>query len=285
MNILITGAKGQLGSELKYILNGSSNRCYFTDRDDLDITDINALDNFFEQNSIDCIINCAAYTAVDKAESEVESAYTLNAKAPLLLAQKAMEYNCKLIHISTDYVFDGKSYRPYTESDTVSPQSVYGKSKLEGEEAVLKLGVANTAIIRTSWLYSSYGANFVKSMIRLGSTKDELGVVFDQVGTPTYAYDLAKAVVDMVPQLSNTAPEIYHYSNEGVCSWYDFAKAIFEIEQISCKVTPITTNQYPTPATRPYYSVLNKQKIKEHFNIEIPYYKESLKSMLMKLRG
>ncbi len=285
MNILITGAKGQLGSELKYILNGSSNRCYFTDRDDLDITDVNALDNFFEQNSIDCIINCAAYTAVDKAESEIELAYTLNAKAPLFLAQKAMEYNCKLIHISTDYVFDGKSYRPYTESDSVSPQNIYGKSKLEGEEAILKLGVANTVIIRTSWLYSSYGANFVKSMIRLGSTKDELGVIFDQVGTPTYAYDLAKAVVDMVPQLSNTSPQIYHYSNEGVCSWYDFAKAIFEIEQISCKVTPITTNQYPTPATRPHYSVLNKQKIKEHFNIEIPYYKESLKSMLMKLRG
>ncbi len=285
MNIVITGAKGQLGSELKYILNGSSNRCYFTDRDDLDITDVNALDNFFEQNSIDCIINCAAYTAVDKAESEIELAYTLNAKAPLLLAQKAMEYNCKLIHISTDYVFDGKSYRPYIESDSVSPQNIYGKSKLEGEEAILKLGVANTAIIRTSWLYSSYGANFVKNMIRLGSTKDELGVIFDQVGTPTYAYDLAKAVVDMVPQLNNTSPQIYHYSNEGVCSWYDFAKAIFEIEQISCKVTPITTNQYPTPATRPHYSVLNKQKIKEHFNIEIPYYKESLKSMLMKLRG
>jgi dTDP-4-dehydrorhamnose reductase len=200
-----------------------------------------------------------------------------------LLAKIAKKKNISLIHISTDYVFDGKNYRPYIETDSTDPQGVYGRTKRDGEDAILAIAPVNSIIIRTSWVYSSFGNNFVKTMLRLGKEHDSLGVIFDQVGTPTYARDLAKTILEVLPQIKNESPEIYHYSNEGVASWYDFAQAIFELTSISCQVNPITTDQYPTPATRPHYSLLNKSKVKNDFGIIIPYWKDSLNECLQKL--
>jgi len=191
----------------------------------------------------------------------------------------------KIVHISTDYLFNGKTYKPYKEIDRVDPINVYGDSKLKGEQAILRINPKESIIIRTSWLYSSYGNNFVKTMLKLANKMDELGIIFDQTGTPTYAKDLAKTILSIIEQIENRNVEIYHYSNEGVASWYDFAKAIFEIENINIKVNPIETKEYPTPAKRPYYTVLNKAKIKESFNITIPYWKESLKECLNKLES
>ncbi len=299
MNILVTGSKGQLGSELK-MLNDKclmlNYRCFFTDRNQLDITDYDEVKKFVEEHDINVIINCAAYTAVDKAEEEFELADLVNHKAVEYLANVCKEKDIPLIHISTDYVFDGKNYRPYVETDEVNPQSVYGETKLKGEEAFIKSG-ARGIIIRTSWVYSSYGHNFVKTMLRLSKSRDELGVIFDQIGTPTYARDLAEAILRMldvkckmlnssdnqtsnIEHLTFNDVEVYHFSNEGVCSWYDFAKAIFEISGIDIKINPIETKDYPTPAKRPHYSVLNKSKIKKEFNLQIPYWRDSLKKML-----
>jgi dTDP-4-dehydrorhamnose reductase len=193
------------------------------------------------------------------------------------------EFGIKLIHISTDYVFDGTNYKPYTEDDATSPQSVYGKTKLDGERAIQEISPANSIIIRTSWVYSSFGANFVKTMLRLGKEKESLGVIFDQVGTPTYAKDLAKAILEILPKINNGKTEIYNYSNEGVLSWYDFAKEIMKMAKLDCKINPIETYQYPTPASRPHYSILNKAKIKKEFNIEIPYWKDGLDDCLKRL--
>ena len=308
-SILVTGANGQLGSELKDLvfrredleLNPKSQILnpifYFTDKDTLDITNQKEIEKFVNENSIDFIINCAAYTAVDKAEEEFELADLVNHKAVEYLANVCKEKDIPLIHISTDYVFDGKNYRPYVETDGVNPQGVYGLTKLKGEEAFIKSG-ARGIIIRTSWVYSSYGHNFVKTMLRLSKSRDELGVIFDQIGTPTYARDLAEAILHIIgfrmkdngfskndkeqnPTSKIQHPvSIYHYSNEGVTSWYDFAKAIVEISGIEIKVNPIETKDYPTPAKRPHYSVLNKDKIKKEFNIKIPYWRDSLKKML-----
>ncbi len=285
MNILITGAKGQLGSEITVLSKDYSFHFYFTDKEELDIANKEKLKHFINENKIDLIVNCAAYTAVDKAEEEKELADLINHKAVKYLADISKQKDIPLIHISTDYVFDGKNYRPYEEDDKTNPQSVYGITKLKGEEAFIK-SQAKGIIIRTSWVYSSFGANFVKTMLRL-KDKKELNVVFDQVGTPTYARDLAKAILEIInrnfEKLKSFKAEIFHFSNEGVCSWYDFAKAIFEIKGIDIKINPIETKDYPTPAKRPHYSVLNKSKIKKEFCIKIPYWKESLKECLKEI--
>lgn len=282
-NILITGSNGQLGSELRYISKLYNYKFFFTDKTSLDITSKQDIGRFIKSNNIDTIINCAAYTAVDNAQQEQGNAYQINATAVSSLAKLAKTYNIKLIHISTDYVFDGKNFAPYKEDDATNPNCVYGKSKLEGEQALLHVNPKNSVIIRTSWVYSAYGANFVKTMLRLGREKKRIEVVFDQVGTPTYARDLAKTVLDILPKIENQKTETYHYSNEGVCSWYDFAKEIMRMAKLTCRVDPILTQAYPTPAKRPHYSVLDKSKIKHHFNIKIPYYKDSLDECLKAL--
>ncbi len=276
--VLVTGSKGQLGSELKDLVSGEN--FYFTDRDTLDIANKEAVEKFCKENSIDTIINCAAYTAVDKAEEDVENADRINHLAVKYLAEVAKENGIKLVHVSTDYVFDGENFRPYVESDVTNPNGVYGSTKLAGEEAIKKVNPHNAIIIRTSWVYSSFGANFVKTMLHLGKERDALGVIFDQVGTPTYAKDLAQAILDILPKIKSETVEIYNYSNEGVLSWYDFAKEIMKMAKIACKVNPIETKAYPTPAKRPHYSLLNKAKIKETFKIEIPYWKDGLDDCL-----
>ena len=282
--ILVTGSNGQLGSEIKELTNNDRNNLYFfTDRDSLDITDQEMIKSFIATNRIDTIINCAAYTAVDKAEEDEANANAINHLAVKYLAEIAKEKNIKLIHISTDYVFDGTNYRPYVESDPTNPTSIYGATKLTGEKAMQEINPANSIIIRTSWVYSSFGNNFVKTMLRLGKERDALGVIFDQVGTPTYAKDLAQTILDIVPQITNEKVEIYHYSNEGVLSWYDFAKEIMYMSKLECHIKPIETKEYPTPAKRPYYSLLNKAKIKKEFGITIPYWKDSVNACLKAL--
>lgn len=288
-NILVTGSKGQLGSEIQELVNGGATSVaqkstfFFTDREALDITDINAVRTFVETNAINAVINCAAYTAVDKAETDTLNADNINHLAVKHLAQITKEKNLRLIHISTDYVFDGTNFKPYTEDDATNPKSVYGHSKLNGENAIKAINPQNALIIRTSWVYSSFGANFVKTMLRLGKEKESLGVIYDQVGTPTYARDLAKAILEILPKMQNEKLEIYNYSNEGVLSWYDFAKEIMRMAKLPCHINPIETKEYPTPAQRPHYSLLNKSKIKKEFNLSIPYWKDSLDECLTRL--
>ena len=287
MQILITGAYGQLGCEFNHLKQKYSEwEFLFTDVDSLDLTDQEAVRQFFAANSIDFVVNCAAYTAVDKAESDVEAAERANADAPKNLAIHAQTHGSKLIHVSTDYVFAGNACTPYSEDDEVSPQGVYGETKLKGERNVIQEN-PDSIIIRTSWLYSSFGHNFVKTMLRLGKEKEEISVVFDQVGTPTYAADLAKAILDIIrytqEDTTNFVPGLYHFSNEGVASWFDFAKAIFVIQKMDCRINPVLSDKFPTPAKRPAYSVLNKSKIKDTFRLEIPYWRDSLKSCLQEL--
>ena len=280
--ILVTGSKGQLGFELTKLAADNSNQFFFTDIEELDITSKDAVIDFCNSKGIEIIINAAAYTAVDKAETEQSKAELVNSTAVSNLVDACLSQNRILIHVSTDYVFDGKSHIPYKEDDITSPTGVYGKTKLNGEKIILEK-LNNAVIIRTSWLYSSHGNNFVKTMIRVGKEQGKLRVITDQVGTPTYALDLASAILAITEQIKVKTPdktEIYHYSNEGVASWYDFAKAIIEISDIYCNVTPIETYEYPTPAQRPSYSILNKRKIKEHFNISIPYWRDSLIKVL-----
>jgi dTDP-4-dehydrorhamnose reductase len=286
-NILITGSNGQLGSELNELVNGTENsfsansKYFFTSRDTLDISNQNDIEEFCKINSITHIINCAAYTAVDNAEDDFENANLINHLAVENLAQISKDNNISLIHISTDYVFDGTNHIPYKEDDTTNPNGVYGQTKLDGEKAMMLKNPNNSIIIRTSWVYSTYGNNFVKTMLNLSQKLDTLGVIYDQVGTPTYARDLAKAILDIIgTEVLTSAVEIYHYSNEGSISWYDFAKAIFEISNITMTVNPIETKDYPTKATRPNYSILNKSKIKNTFDITIPYWKDSLKECI-----
>lgn len=266
-NILVTGANGQLGTEFKKLLPNA----IFAGVDVLDITDLDAVKNFVQKNSIKIIINCAAYTAVDKAEDEIELAKKINEDGSRNLALSG----AKIIHISTDYVFDGNNYKPYLPQDKTNPISVYGRTKLAGELAVLE-NAKIAIIVRTAWLYSAHGNNFVKTMQRLGAEKETLNVVADQIGSPTFAGDLAQAIVDILPQMNEANKGIYHYTNEGVCSWYDFAVKIMELSGLSCKVNPIPSSAYQTKATRPFYSVLSKEKIKNVFNIEIPHWKEGL---------
>ena len=277
INILVTGGKGQLGSELRELASNYLDFNFlFTAVSDLDITDYEAVKIFIERNEINVIINCAAYTAVDNAESEAELADVINHLAVANFARLSKKNNIKLVHISTDYVFDGTNHKPYIETNQPNPQSVYGKTKLNGELALQQINPANSVIIRTSWVYSSYGNNFVKTILRLAKVKDQLGIIFDQVGTPTYAGDLAKVILEILPKIKNNNVEIFHYTNEGVCSWYDFAQVIIDLSKDPIKINPIETSQYSTPAKRPFYSVLSKTKIKSTLDIEIPYWKDSL---------
>jgi len=287
--ILIIGANGQLGQSIKAIqLNYHNYQITFITRKECDLSLPESINNFFSNQQFEVIINCAAYTAVDKAESDTELASLINETAVEALASVAKKQAAILIHISTDYVFNGENFRPYVETDTTCPQSVYGKTKLKGEQAIQAINPLGL-IIRTSWVYSEYGNNFLKTMLKLGQDRDELGVIFDQIGTPTYASDLAKAILDIVsePNLKQQHPDfkIFHYSNEGVCSWYDFAKAIFELSSIDCQLNAIETKDYPTAAKRPHYSLLNKAKIKQTFNLKIPYWKDALQQCLNQLNN
>lgn len=275
MNILVTGCHGQLGNEIQVLEARTPNHKFFnTDREDLDITDLEAVECFVTENEIDGIINCAAYTAVDKAEGDEALATLLNATAPGYLARAIEKRDGFLIQVSTDYVFDGTHHKPYLPDEDTCPDSVYGRTKLEGERnAVAACG--KVMVIRTAWLYSTYGNNFVKTMLRLGREKTELGVIFDQIGTPTYAADLASVIMTAVNV--GVVPGVYHFSDEGVASWYDFTKAIFRLAGINtCHVKPLHTEDYPTPAHRPHYSVLDKTKIKETYHVVIPHWEESL---------
>ena len=278
MNILITGAEGQLGRSFQKISQYNVKHNFlFTDLPETDITDKKTLNTLVKKHIVDAIINCAAYTAVDKAETEIELAYHINAYGPKILAEVVKENNLKLVHISTDYVFDGNSTSPIKESYPTNPKGVYGQSKLEGELEIAS-AACDAVIIRTAWLYSEFGNNFVKTMLRLGKEKDTLSVVYDQVGTPTYATDLALAVMQISDNGFN-GYHLYHYSNEGVLSWYDFAYEIFALSGVKVHVNPIESDQYPTPAKRPAYSVLSKEKIKSN-GIKVPYWKESLAQCL-----
>ena len=269
---LVTGANGQLGSELKSLLSTSA---VYMDRAELDISDELAVKSFLEKNRFDGVVNCAAYTAVDKAEDEPAEADRINHLGPKWLAK----YGKRIIHISTDYVFDRTAHIPYSENDRPNPVSAYGRTKLAGERAVLEQ--AETAIIiRTAWLYSLYGSNFVKTMLRLGRTRDSLNVACDQIGSPTSAADLAKAIVEILPQINLKKKEVYHFTNEGVCSWYDFAVAIMQMAELPCKVLPIESRDYLTRAKRPFYSVLNKKKIKNDFGLKIRYWRDALADVL-----
>jgi len=292
-NILITGSKGQLGMCLRDVINVCRDKTclvatkteqsnfFFTDIEELDITDINAVSNFVYQNRIDCIINAAAYTAVDKAEIEPEKVFNVNEYGAWVLSHICMEQNIFLIHISTDYVFDGTATKPYKTNARPNPLSVYGQSKLAGEKAVLESQIPSV-IIRTSWLYSKYGHNFLNTMLRLEKEKETLNIVDDQFGAPTNAHDLAEAILHIVAQSDKiTKPTIFHYANEGVTTWFGFAQEIMKIAQLPCVVHPITTTEYPTPATRPASSVLDLSKIKKQFNIHIPNWIESLRLTML----
>ncbi|MBN2666084.1 MAG: dTDP-4-dehydrorhamnose reductase [Bacteroidales bacterium] len=277
--ILVTGASGQLGSEIKAASrNYSGYEFIFTDADNLDITDTEAFNDFVVKNQPAWIINCAAYNFVDKAETDSENAFRINATAVKNLAESISGTETRLIHVSTDYVFDGSSNTPYNENSAVNPQSAYGKSKLEGERYALMHN--GTMVIRTSWLYSSFGNNFMKTMLSLGREKESINVVFDQVGTPTYAADLAEAILFIVSRVIRNqiafAAGTYHYSNEGVCSWYDFATEIFLEAGLKCKVNPILSKDFSSTVKRPFYSVLDKSKIKEDYELEIHHWRKSL---------
>ena len=292
MNVLVTGSKGQLGQEIKKISStnvySTQYKFFYTDIysepgvDELDITSLSPVKAYIKNNKIAFVINCAAYTAVDKAESEPQKAERINKTGPSNLATACAEFDIPLLHISTDFIFNGQKTTPYLETDKTNPLSVYGETKLGGEQEVVRLA-KTFVIIRTSWLYSEFGNNFVKTMLKLAKEKKELGIVSDQIGTPTYAEDLAYAMLEIIPKVKNGTREIFHYSNEGVASWYDFAKAIMDIKEIACKVSPIDTKDYPTAAIRPAYSVLDKAKIKKTFGLRIPEWRESLKKCLARI--
>ena len=280
--VLITGANGQLGKELVHAYKNSKD--YYIlgmTRQQLDITDYSKIENFICKHQIQLVINTAAYTSVDKAEKEKEVANLINFRAVSHLAKLSKQIGFQLIHISTDYVFDGKNHSPYKETDTPNPLSVYGSSKLAGENAIKEIAPKNAIILRTSWLYSKHGNNFLKTMLKIAKTPTQLRIVADQIGSPTYARDIAGIIKVIVPKINNPKPEIYHYTNEGTCSWYDFSKSIFEYSKINCDVEPITSKSYPQTAKRPLYSVLNKEKIKLDFQFTIPYWQDSLKECLI----
>lgn len=282
-NVLVTGANGQLGNSLKKVLARFEEITpIYVDIDELDITDSQKVDSFVKDNDIDIIVNCAAYTAVDKAEEENTKAAKINTEAVGNIAQTARKYKVKVVHISTDYVFAGNNFRPYNESDEPYPRSIYGRTKLEGE-GLLNAYCSDAVIIRTAWLYSEYGINFVKTMLRLASEGNEIKVVYDQIGSPTYAGDLAEAIAAVITT-PEWKPGIYHFTDEGVASWYDFTKAIMRLTgNEDIKVTPVATRDYPTRAARPNYSVLSKNKIKSTFGLEIPYWQDSLSKCLSSL--
>lgn len=279
--ILVTGKNGQLGQSLQKIAAEFPEFDFlFVGRDELDLASKQSIEAFFENHApFAAIINAAAYTAVDKAESEQALANQVNQLAVQQLANIAKKQHAFLVHVSTDYVFDGQGYRPYLETDATAPQNQYGLTKLKGEQAMQASG-CHGAIVRTSWVYSEFGNNFVKNMLKLGQERDGLNVIFDQIGSPTYATDLARALVLLLKSPHQQGVELYHYSNEGACSWYDFAKAIFELSGVNCAVNPIETKDYPTPASRPHYSLMNKAKIKQTLGMEVPYWREALKQCM-----
>ncbi|ASQ89965.1 dTDP-4-dehydrorhamnose reductase [Prosthecochloris sp. GSB1] len=284
MNILVTGSRGQLGSEIERLSGRQKGVEFrFTDISELDIADRGAVERFCDRHRVGAIINCAAYTAVDKAEEEPEAAFRVNRDAAGVLAAVASSRDALLVHVSTDYVFGGVSCRPYREHDTADPLGIYGRSKWEGELAVRETA-SSWMIVRTSWLYSSFGSNFVRTMERLGAERESLNVVFDQVGSPTYAADLAGALLHILEHRDRTRhyAETYHYSNEGVCSWYDLAWAVMKLKGFDCRVRPVPSHEYPTPARRPHYSVLDKGKIKSDWKLDIPHWYDSLEKMLGK---
>ncbi len=286
MNILITGAKGQLGSEIRELTaTNFVHTFFFEDAKGLDITNFVDVQNYIRKNSIDAVVNCAGYTAVDNAEDDYQNAENVNVKGVENLLKSLQEVNGKLIHISTDYVFDGEKKTPYKEEDFVNPTGVYGKTKRAGEELILDSEV-EAIIIRTSWLYSAYGNNFVKTILRLANERDSINVVADQIGTPTYAKDLAKVCLEIISfdEKIDAKSKLYHYSNGGETSWYEFAKEIIRIAKIDCKINPIATEEYPTKAKRPKYSVLDKIKIKSDFNIKIRDWKDTFKQFYDLLR-
>lgn len=275
--ILILGADGQLGREFQTLLCAQKQDHFiFSNRHTLDITDFEKFNRYVGSNNVGVIINCAAYTNVEKAEIERKKAYLINVDVVRNISKLALKENIKFVHISTDYVFDGTQNIPYKENDETSPCGVYGQSKLDGEKEVLNISPKDSLIIRTSWLYGRYGQNFVKTILKNGREHGRLRVVFDQIGTPTYARDLAQCILSILPKLKCASPEIIHYSNEGVLSWYDFARAIVDVAGISCKVVPVETKEYASPVCRPTYSVLNKNKVKNMYNVEIPYWRDSL---------
>ncbi len=289
--LLVTGANGQVGQELQALsARYPAMEFHFTDASTLDITNAAAVQNYFDAHQFTYCINCAAYTAVDKAESEAELAQRVNVTGVKNLADACLTHYTQLIHLSTDYVYHNQQNTPFREDDPTAPKSVYARTKLEGEQ-VARQRMPATMIIRTSWVYSAFGHNFVKTMLRLGKERDELGIVFDQIGTPTYAGDLACAILDIIEMVENGEKEItdlhsiFHYSNEGVTSWYDFAKAIFRAEQIECRVRPIESSAYPTPAQRPHFSLLNKAKITSTFGLEIPHWEDSLLKCLQVIKA
>ena len=283
MTILVTGGNGQLGSALRLASAKSSHRYIFTDIDELDITSAEVVNEFVQKNSIDIVVNCAAYTAVDRAESDETTADKINHKAVATLAAVCARHNAALIHISTDYIFSGEATAPITEEATPAPINAYGRTKWAGEEAIAESG-CRAIILRTSWLYSEFGANFCKTMRTLTASRPEIKVVADQFGTPTYASDLAEAIVAIIESGQIDKSGTYNYSNEGVCSWYDFAVEIAHLcGNNECKINPCTTAEYPTAAARPHYSVLDKSKFKATFSIEIPEWRESLAKCIKKL--
>jgi dTDP-4-dehydrorhamnose reductase len=280
MNILVTGSKGQVGNELQALAaNYPVFSFVYIDREELDITNTQKVNAFFDEHAFDYCLNCAAYTAVDKAESDAATAQKVNVLGTRNLATAAQKQQCRFIQISTDYVYHNNQNTPFIESDPTHPQGVYAQTKLDGDLAALALH-SECLVIRTSWVYSSFGQNFVKTMLRLGKEKSELGIIFDQIGSPTYARHLAQAMLDIVQLHPAEFNGIYHYSNEGVCSWYDFARAIFELKGIECTTNPIETKDYPTPAKRPHFSLLNKAKIKQTFKTAIPHWRSALEECL-----
>jgi len=282
MKVLIIGKNGQLGQSIKKIisLGNIKDEYSFVGRSELDLGDSENITTYFNQNRFNIVINCAAYTAVDKAESEHGLSNQVNHLAVKQIAEIVKQQGAKLIHISTDYVFDGKNYKPYTEDDKTNPQNIYGSTKLAGEKSIQEVMTTDATIIRTGWLYSEFGNNFVKTMLKLGFDNKEIKVIFDQIGAPTYASDLAQAIIGIIKsnqfQNKKQPTQIFHYSNEGVCSWYDFAKSIFNIENMDCNIIPIEGKEWKMPAKRPYYAALNKNKFKNTFDIEIPYWRDSL---------
>jgi dTDP-4-dehydrorhamnose reductase len=285
VKILVTGSNGQLGSEIRRLANHYKEFDFvFTDVGELDITDNRVLSDFFSDHTFDCIINCAAYTLVDKAEDEKDLAMLVNSTAPGYLAVHSRKMNALMVHISTDYVFDGEKNSPYTETEQTNPLSYYGLTKLRGEEQVIKHS-GSAFIIRTSWLYSSFGSNFVKTILNRGRMNKQLSVVADQTGSPTYARDLAKCILNIIPLINKGGSEIYHYTNEGEASWYEFAAEIIKIAGLACSVIPVSTSDYPTKARRPFYSVLDKNKIQKVFNITIPHWKDSLRECIDEIPG
>lgn len=286
MNILITGSKGQLGLELISLGHKFPKLNLFcTAKSTLDILNFGEAEQFVLKNKIDVMVNCAAYTDVNKAEEEFELADEVNHLAVKNLGLIAKKHNIKLIHLSTDYVFDGNSGIPYTEADATNPQNAYGTTKLLGENTLLEINPKNSIIIRTSWLYSEFGNNFVKSMLKLSKEKESISVVYDQVGSPTYARDLALAILQIIPKIINEDIQIYHYANKGQCSWFQFAEEIVSIANYNCRVLPITSSAFKTKVKRPKYSLLNTEKIQHTFNLEIPYWKDSLRECILSINN